>query len=226
MKIVVVYVIPPQAGVQYQDWALRFIQSYNQNPPGLDHETLVVVNGCPVNSELKCWFASFPNCRLVPHDNSGYDIGAFQFAAHTTPCDMMVFFGTSTYFIRPGWLWRMADAFNRHGNAQYGAMGNRGDIKVKVWPHIRTTAFWMKPELMAAYPFKVSRPEQRHPFEHGQNCFTEWITKQGINSWVITWGRDYEWKNWDDDPNGYHRGDQSALLAGDRMTERPYYPRM
>lgn len=208
----------------YQNYAARFLASYNECPPGCEHDTIVVFNGQRANSELTCMFSGLPSCRFLEHDNSGYDIGAFQFASRSSSCDMIVFLGASTWFNRGGWLVRMSQAFNQCGDAQYGAMGNRGDLKVKVWPHIRTTAFWMRPSLMNNYPKIVKRPDQRHPFEHGSSCFTSWVTKQGLKSLVVTWNHIFEWQNWDDDPNGFQRGDQSSLIAGDHLCERPYYP--
>lgn len=225
MKIVVVYVYAKgiQSG-KYEYYALRFLHCYNSFPPGIDHDTVIVLNGSRNSSETTCLFSSLPNCHFLQHDNSGYDIGAFQLAARTVPCDMMLFFGSSTFFFRSGWLKRMAEAYQKHGNAQYGAMGNRGNLAVNVWPHIRTTAFWMHPSLMNSYPKRIQRHQDRHPFEHGQNCFTNWTTKQGIKSWVVNWTDELEWENWDSNPNGFSRGDQSALLAGDHLCERPYYP--
>lgn len=224
MKIVIVYIFPPHDGDVHWDYAGRFLMSYQLNPPGLEHESVVIVNGGRPNSQLACMFSPLDDCQLLEHDDSGYDIGGFQKAARTVPADLMVFFGGSAYFTRPGWLARMVQAFERHGNAQYGAMGNRGDARVGVWPHIRTTGFWMKPELMNSYPRQIIHPSQRHPFEHGPECLTSWLTRHGIGSWVVTWTRELEQHRWDDDPNGYQRGNQSSLLVGDRMTEAPYYP--
>lgn len=225
MKIAVVYVYAGSMNPKYDEYAYRFLQSYNQHHPGIEHDSIVVLNGVRASSEITCMFSPMMNCGFLEHDNSGYDIGAFQHAAREIPCDMMVFFGASTYFQRTGWLIRMATAFKKHGNAQYGAMGNKGNLQVSVWPHLRTTAFWMDPKLLNAYPSKVTRADQRHPFEHGKDCFTNWVTNQGLRSWVVTWPNELLWKDWDSDPNGYSRGNQSNLLAGDRMCEPPYYPR-
>lgn len=225
MKTTIVYVYPPVAGKRYEDYANRFLLSYHECPPGTDHETVIVLNGAKATSELTCMFSSLPKCVFLEHDNSGYDIGAFQFAARTVPCDLMVFFGASTFFQRGGWLIRMITAFNHHGNAQYGAMGNKGDAAVSVWPHIRTTAFWMDPKLLNAYPHIVRNNGQRHPFEHGKDCFTSWVKQQNLNSWVVTWNKELLWHDWDSDPNGFQRGNQSSLLAGDHICEPPYYPK-
>lgn len=159
--------------------------------------------------------------QTIQHDNTGWDIGAFQKAARSVPCDLMVFLGSSAYIRVEGWLKRMVEAYQLHGNAQYGATGNRGNGPVH--PHIRTTGFWMEPDLMNAYPVRVVRPEQRYPFEHGSGCFTDWVTSLGLESWVVSTTGEYLWPDWDLFPNGYHRGDQSTMLVGDRLTAPPFY---
>lgn len=225
MKVAIVYIYAGGLGHQYAVWTNRFLESYHNNPPGMDHSSIVVLNGTKSSSELACLFSPLPKCFFLEHDNSGYDIGGFQFAARNFPCDLMVFFGSSTFYRRPGWLRRMVEAYEKHGPALYGAMGNRGDIKIKVWPHIRTTAFWMDPGLMNAFPHTITRREERHPFEHGPHCFTGWVVGKGLKALVVTWKGEYEWANWDDDPEGFSRGRQRNLLAGDHLCEPPYYPR-
>lgn len=223
MKVVVVYVYAPGSGANCDNYLFRFLKCYHDFPPGIEHETVIVLNGIRATSEITCLFSPLKNCGFIEHDNSGYDIGAFQCAARNVPCDMMVFFGASTFFTRGGWLLRMASAFRNHGNAQYGAMGSGAELGANVWAHIRTTAFWMPPQLMNEYPKIVRDPAGRHPFEHGKDCFTEWLKKRGLASWEVTWNSEFIVRNWGSDPNGFHRGNQSGLLAGDRMCEPPYY---
>lgn len=223
VKIALVYVFAGAAGPQYDDYALRFLNSYHANPPGIEHDSVVVLNGTKQTGEIACLFSPLRHCSFLTHDNSGYDIGAFQLAAKETPCDLMVFFGASTFFHRPGWLIRMANAFNQLGNAQYGAMGNQGVSIHNVWPHVRTTAFWMNPKLMNEYPHRVTRADQRYAFEHSATCLTEWLKQRGIRSWVVTWESILPCHQCDSDPNGFHHGNQRNLLAGDRLCEPPYY---
>jgi len=225
MNIEVVYVCPVESGDQFVTYGWRFLQSYLENKPGMDHGTTIVCNGASPSNPVYAMFKLMPNCKFFERDNSGYDIGAFQHIAREVPADMMVFFGASSYVRGAGWLLRMIRAFESNPEFQYGSMGNRGNIPVNVWPHIRTTGFWMNPDLMKAYPTIVTRPEQRYEFEHGKNCLTERLKRRGIKSYVVTWHGQYDWANWDDDPNGYHRGNQSSLLSGDRNTDPPYHPR-
>jgi len=224
MQIVVVYVFPLGVAGKYHDMAVRFLDTYHQHPPGMTHDTVIVCNGAPLTDEIRWMFDALPGIIYLEHDNSGFDVGAYQRAAREIPCDLMVFFGGSTYLRGPNWLQRMVGAYQAHGDAQYGTMGNVGQRHANVSPHIRTTAFWMPPHLMNSYPTVITKPEQRYGFEHGRNCFTSWVSTQGLKSWVVNWSREYEWPNWNDSPNGFHRGNQSDLIAGDRLTMPPYYP--
>lgn len=218
MTIDITYVYPGEA---YLPQALRFIESYHLNPPHVEHNTVIALN-CPRDDNCAL-FESMRNVRFHQHDNSGYDIGAFQSASRASNADMIVFLGASAYCRRPGWLLRMANAFNKRGNHLYGSMGNQGNVNVGVWAHIRTTGFWMAPTLMNKYPNKATSPEHRYPFEHGPENFTQWVWSQGLKAFVCDWENEYEYPNWDSIENGYHKGNQAALLTGDRNTEPPFH---
>lgn len=220
MKTAVVYVY---AGTAYLNNATRFVSSYHECPPGRDHLSVVVCNGFAPGPFEKILFGGLPNLQFLQHDNSGYDIGAFQLAARSLPADLMVFFGASAYFTGPGWMHRVQDSVVRHGFGLYGVHGNAGDANVNVSPHVRTTGWWIAPSLLNQYPFIVNQAKNRYEFEHGQTCLANWITKQGMHVRVVTWHREYLRHEWDGIPNGFHRGDQSALLFRDRLTDPPYY---
>lgn len=224
MKICVVYIYPLGGESGYYDKAIKFLHTYHENPPGIQHDTAIVCNGTPATEETQFLFGSLPNCSFINHDGSGLDIGGYQLAARTVPCDLMVFFGSSTYFKRVGWLIRMFTSFNLHGDTIYGAMGNQGDVHSWVKPHIRTTGFWMSPGLMNRYPIKVTQSDQRYEFEHGPTGLTSWVIAQGKQPWVVAWDGDYRLQTCDHIPNGFHRGNQENLLVGDRMSSPPYYP--
>lgn len=222
MKIEIVYVWPAGSGDKYVENAWKYLTSYHQCPAGIDHENIVVCNGGQTDS-IPDLFKTLPNCRIAHHDNSGFDIGAFQAMSRQSTADLMVFFGVSAYIRGEGWLKRMVDAWQKHGNHQYGVMGNQGDDRYGVFPHIRTNGFWMAPSLLNDYPEVISRSEQRYGFEHGATCLTQWIKQRGLRSYVVTWGEEVLYPGWDAILNGFHQGDQSALIIGDRMTDPPYY---
>lgn len=223
MKLAICYIVPP--GDKYTDYVLRFVKSYNENPPAVAHDSIIVLNGIRVTAEIQCLFSSLQNVTFLERDNSGFDIGGFQEASQKFPCDMMVFFGVSTYFKGPGWLLRMLQAKIKHGEALYGCHGNRGETSPrKVYPHVRTTGFWLSSALMNQHPMRVTSADQRYAWEHGPDGLTSWVYRKRLKVFVVGWSGEYEWANWDHIPNGFHRGNQSDMLCGDRLTEPGYYP--
>lgn len=169
-------------------------------------------------------FGSLPNCGFIEHDNSGQDCGAFQYAAKNIPADMMVFFGTHTYFKRPGWLKRMVDTFNQYGQMHlYGSTGNQGDARFNVYPHIRTTAFWCSPSIINECPLRVTHNGLRYLWEHGPDGLTSWVIKENRRAWIVAWDNVYPLHICDSIPEGFHRGNQTNVLVGDRLTAPPYW---
>lgn len=218
-KVVVMYVYPALGG-DHDVLAAKFASTYMRYRPTTPHELRVVANG---GSPTPKMLETFRNVRAVwlEHDDSGWDIGAYRKAAREVPCDLMVFFGGSAYLRGTRWLERMIEAWKKHGRAIYGSMGSLAHN-----PHIRTTGFWMPPDLLNAYPHPTtSEKVSRYAFEHGRNGLTMWVLSQNLKAWVVTWTAEYEHPQWNTIPNGYHRGDQSALITGDRLIDPPYYRR-
>jgi len=222
MRVACVYIFPLDGAGQHGERAMRFLETYHQHPPGLDHETIIVCNGGQAGAETEFLFGSLPNLKLLRrNDGVGQDIGGYQDAAQGSNSDLMVFFGGNTYFRRAGWMNRVVNSWMSKGDTLFGYTANRGAGAVQ--PHIRTTGFWMSTKLFNQYPHKVTRNDQRYPFEHGRDCLTTWIKRLGKIPWLVSWDGEYKWENWDVVPNGWHKGDQSNLLFGDRLTEPPYH---
>lgn len=225
MKIALAYVYYRREGAGTFDYCFRFLNSYHESPTTVDHRSFIVCNNGLPNADNEAMFRTMQNCEFVQHDNTGWDIGAYQFLARSVACDVMVFFGESAYIKGPGWLEKVVDSVNKYGPAIYGTMGNQGDIGVGVFPHVRTTGFWMPPKILNDYPFPCRCQNDRYEFEHRQNCLCQWAKGRNIQSWVVSWPGIFRLAECDRIPNGFHRGDQSGLITGDRITERPYYPR-
>lgn len=225
-RLCVVYIYAIGGAQGYREKALQFVDSYHRNPPNLKHETIIVCNGVPADKEATKIFGSLPGMQFIDRDDSGWDIGGFQDAARLVPCDLMLFCGGHTYFRKPGWLVRMWDVYCEKGNTLYGSTGNQGDLRVNVHPHVRTTGFWCNPALLASYPHSIKTHGgggQRYEFEHGVSCFTNFVRSQGLTPWIVGWDTMRPITECDSIPNGYHQGDQSNLLIGDRLCSPPYY---
>jgi len=226
-KITVVYIYALAGADGWRERAVRFVQTYQQYPPGLDHDTVVICNGAPANEDTYAVFAPITGCRFLNHDDSGWDIGGYQFAARTIDCDMMLFCGGWTYFRRANWLLRAWEVYEQHGFALYGSTGHQGQMQNNIHPHVRTTGFWCHPSLLKQYPFLVTQHGaggQRYAMEHGKNCISNWCRWHEIPRLIVGWDCVYPLEECDSMPNGYHHGDQSNVLMGDKMTAPPYYP--
>jgi hypothetical protein len=214
MKIVVTYVYPNIGSAAYNDYARRFVSSYLKFPPGAtEHALLVLVNGGDFdNPTCRQIFSPLP-CVFMPHDNSGYDIGAFQKAAATVPsdlCDLMVFLGSKVHFRCNGWLDRMIRVYAENGPGLYGAWAFHQPAV-----HVRTTVFWCAPKLLNSYPETIVN-HRRYEFEYGGKGLVHHVTGLGLKSYMTTWNGCYPQMNW------HHVSNVESLLL-DQHTDRGGY---
>lgn len=182
MKVALVYVHPRIEQRRYLTLAKRFVDSYTKFPPGVcDHDLHVIINGDePRKSDERTFEPLSPTFHQ--HNNIGKDIGAFQMIASKVKADLMVFMGSPIHFRRAGWLDVMVNAYERNGPGIYGAYAFHEPN-----PHIRTTCFWMPPDLLNAYPFGVGN-HNRYEFEHGrENGIVKWVTGFGLGAWLVMW---------------------------------------
>lgn len=208
--VAVVYVYPVVGEPEHDVSARRFASSYREFPPLYDHSLHVIFNGGPPSAESIAVFDAI-EVQFHTRDNSGWDIGAFQWAARRIECDIMVCLGSNSHFKRAGWLRRMGEVFRERGDALYGASGS-----YECSPHIRTTAFWCNPELIRAYTKRVRTYEDRYEFEHGSSSITAHTKALGLACWVVTWDGVYGESEWRTPPNIFRRGDQSNSIVRDR----------
>lgn len=192
MRVAVVYVFPMINVATYKPMAKHFIDTYRRNPPGkVKHEVHVVVNG---ESLMEDWAKEIfvgTNFQLMSHNNHAKDIGAYMAAADRLDCDLMVCLGTPVHFHKPGWLDRICDTYLEHGPALYGPWGFQTPL-----PHLRTTVFWIPPELLLAYPYPVDN-RSRYSFEHSPTSITLWSQKMGYEPKMVTWKEVRAMKDWD-----------------------------
>lgn len=222
LKVAVIYPHVPD-DPQHASWAYNLAQTWQQHPPEYPHK-FVFACAHRAPSQQMMDIMRPVNPQIFIHDDSGWDIGAYQSYAKDSTDDLLVFIGGSTYVRRAGWLARMVESFQQHeGFGLFGACGNTGDMRFNVFPHVRTTGFWCSPYIMNSYPMKVTHVSQRYEFEHGQHGISEWARQSGVPVKVIDFIGEYDFPKWNDGPNGYQRGDQRDLLVGDRLTAPPFF---
>jgi len=193
LNVGVIYCCPTIQPATYLPNVRRFVQTWLAHPPGHDHHLHVMINGDQFpesfQQELSPLEYHWEQCS-----NTGWDIGAYQRAAATVPCDMMVCLGAHVSFNHENWLARMVDSFTDNGPGLYGAWGVEFPTI-----HIRTTAFWFPPQLLASYPVYVgSARTSRYQFEHGQDSFTKFAIDNGFPVRMVTMRGIFEPKQWPD----------------------------
>lgn len=214
VKIVIVYVHPLVSGYDSMPQAARFVATYHLFAPGHAHETVIVCNGGKPTGATRVLFGSLPSVSFFEHDNSGWDVGAFQAVAAGSAADLLLCFGASAHFHRSGWLLRMAQAAGRHGPGLYGSMATN-----QVRPHIRTNGFACPPGLIRRYPVRCLTKDDRYSFEHGDRSLTEVARRSGLHPLLISWDGEFPVGLWRRVDNGYHAGNQTNVLVWDNHTE-------
>lgn len=218
-KITSVYVCPAEScGSVYFHYASRFVTSYHNFPPEMDHDIIIVSNGGKPSGQTRALFSSMKNIRIVENDNIGLDIGAFQKFAGLVDCDLMLCLGASIYFHRNGWLKRLVEAWREKGRGVYGTACNYENS-----PHIRPSFIMFDPKLLQAYPYKIQGRKDCLAFENGRwnkkMNFTLWSEKLGFPNWMVTWDGIYGIREWDKPNNVFRKGDQLSMLALDHHAD-------
>lgn len=222
MKIACCYVYPAaNNGPAFARMAERFVSTYREHPPMMDHLMIVASNGGPPDAKAKSQFSFIEHTHFMQHDNSGKDVGAYQAISKKVICDVMVFFGSSTYFRGPGWLKRMIEVYEKLGPGLYGCSGHQGIGNI--FPHVRTTAFWCSPKLINEHPFRVTDNSQRYEWEHGAQGLTTWARSKGVPVWVVGFNDVKPLHECNSMVGGMHSGNQEQLMCGDRLTSMPYH---
>jgi len=205
LKVILAYVHPTINLAKYQPLARRWVKTYQDNPPGAyPHEICVLVNGRKY-PELEKIFDPLP-VRYLFHSNVGRDIGAYQLTAQTVPCDLMVCLGSPVYFHKSGWLDWVMESYLANGPGVYGAFAFHQPAV-----HIRTTVFWMPPEILNAYPKQVGDGD-RYGFEHGSDSLTLWAQRSGFPVLQVTWNGTFDVPKW------HHVPRNEALVIDQHMT--------
>lgn len=188
------YVYPMVKTSVYFPLAKRFADSWRQFPGENLH---LLCNGAqPRALDLR----PFGDLAHTAHgcSNLGWDIGAFQWAAENIPCDLLVCLGAPVHLHHPAWLDLMRDAYINHGPGLYGCWAYLSPD----W-HVRTTCFWLPPELLKAYPNSIgSSRASRYDFEHGPHSLTRFVLSAGLPCVMVTRKGAFPFDQWADHAPG------------------------
>lgn len=216
MKIAVCYVAVTHGPIT-ADYCSRFVATYQEYPPGAEHDLYILCNGGPLPYATALIFAPL-NPRFYPRQNDpGWDISAYIDAARG-PCkdyDMMLCLGESCHFHKAGWLLPIAEAIKMYGVGMYGPFASN-----LIRPHLNTSAFCCHPALLGQFPFVVNSHDARYEFEHGERSFWKWVDRQKRPVRMVTWDGTWKPREWRVPNNILWRGDQTNCLMWCNHTER------
>jgi hypothetical protein len=214
MTIAVVYCFPNVNLPKYVPLAKRFVESYLDYPPGLtDHDLHVVVNYGPAAKSHRKIFEPL-QVTWHSHNNYGKDIGAYVATALETECDLMVCFGAPIHFRRAGWLDRITEVYLQEGPGLYGPWGF-----MQPAPHIRTTVFWLAPELLTTYPHPLDT-DHRYGFEYGpKTSILRWTFDNGFPVIQVSWSK---YAHYQKDGGFYHVPAEDCLVF-DQHTDKLFW---
>lgn len=208
MKIVICYISVTNGRIT-DEYCARFVATYREYPPGVEHDVLIIANGGPLPTNTALIFEGIKATMLPRQNDQGYDISAY-IEASKGPCrnyDMMICLGESNYFHRSGWLARLVEAWTKHGPGMYGPYGTN-----VVRAHLQTTAFCCHPSMLRSYPVRVANKKARYEFEHGENSLWRRLDARGVPVRLVTWDGEWEPRMWRFPKDILWRGDQSNLL--------------
>lgn len=204
----------------YLPFSLRFARTFEQFPPGIDHELVVVSCGKPIGEDQMHLYRNITD-RYECYEGGGWDLGAYQTIARGLDCDLVVCLATPVHIKREGWLRRFAEVYGKYGEGLYGAMASYEN-----YPHIRTSAFAFTPEMIRKYPHEIDSRDKCFRFECGCDskgtplfldwCFTDWVCTIGKPALMLTWDGIHAIHQWRTPPNIFRRGDQSNCIVWDR----------
>lgn len=186
----------------------RFVQSYLDFPPGVEHQTLIISQGGIPSKESMEMLGRLPNVRYLHRESSGLDIGGYIDASPLVETKFMLCMGGSSTVRKSGWMARMIEAAKQHGDGFYGGLSS-----YQIRPHLNTTGFWCPPLLLATYPTRVVTKGDRYEFEHGRGSLWWRLNQSGFPTLMVTWDGEYEWMDWRKPHNISCRGDQSNCLT-------------
>lgn len=194
MTTAVAYVYPLVQQSKYFPLAKRFADTWKQFPGSNLH--VLCNGGKPGKMEMRP-FEGIPN-EVHPCSNVGWDIGSFQWAAESIPCDLLVCLGAPVHFHKAGWLDRIVDSYINNGPALYGCWAYLSPN----W-HVRTTVFWCPPQILQSYPWQIgSTRKSRYEFEHGNTSFTRHVLSAGMDAIMVTTKGEFPFDQWRDHAPG------------------------
>ncbi|MCS7338196.1 MAG: hypothetical protein NZ739_08170 [Verrucomicrobiae bacterium] len=188
LRVAVCYLCPNRDPARWAHFTTRFVRQYLANPPGKHpHQLVVLLNDTqPVKPEFSA-LHELPVQWWFEHDNSGYDLGAYNRFARATNFDLCIFIGTYAYPHKPGWLDHIMSHYYMYGPALWGQ--SKQPLPLRRGVFVLTQVFWCPPQFIRMFWPEHIEVAQRYNIEFGPNNFTARMLNSGYNVFVLGWDR-------------------------------------
>ncbi len=220
MKIAIVYNHIERASSSIglpKDWADRlnnFIDSYKRSSDINTADLFICSSGGSPHKRYEEKLKDI-KYKLIVYYGTGWDIGAYQFAAYKIlEYDFAIFVNANVSFVNNNWLVYFKNAFKKYGYGVYGASSS-----FEISPHIRTSCIASPPSLLISYPITARSRYDGCVFEHSPKNFSLWCMSKKINCFVVTSKNVTALLDSRRIINQFRSGDQSLCLISDRHIE-------
>lgn len=224
MKVSVIYLHVSKSGYpeapppdHYIPFEKSFIETYSKFDAGYKHDLVVVSCGLPVTDDIRNMYSGITD-KFDEYLGAGSDIGAEQDAMRRLDADFVVSLATPINFWRSGWLKRLVDAREKHGDGLFGPFASN-----EYYPHIRTSCWGVDRRTFLSYPNLIDTRAKCYAAEHKDRSLsfwqiTFWYCYMAKPTLMVTWDGEYQPIDWRKPTNIMYRGDQTNCLMHDRYT--------
>jgi hypothetical protein len=212
----------------------RFAASYRAHPAGLDHRLVLLFKGFGDAGPSAAHREAVADLdhETLTYDRPTFDLPAYAAAAAALDAGQVCFLNSESELVADGWLAALHGALADPAVGAVGATGSYesprtiNPLRRRRWPrfpnpHLRTNAFMLAKELMAALRWpEVRTKSQAWELESGRAGFTRQVWDRGLGTLVV--GRDgtaYAPPEWPASAT-FRSGDQANVLIADNRTRQ------
>lgn len=217
-SIAVVYLAWGGAGIQ----PLReFLDSYKRHPADQDHDLVILFKGYHRADYLEA-FRILEGMDYISAavPDVGFDIQAYLNVAKRLDHEFVCFMSSYTTIVADNWLGSLYEGIAERNVGIAGAMGSCAGVEAPGWPpvpnpHIRTTGFVMRRDLLNQLDFQIGNGKMDcYAFESGYEGLTRRV--QGLGLYAVVIGKNgniFEVHQWPGSRTWGSRDDGNLLVV-------------
>jgi hypothetical protein len=170
----------------------RFLESYVRTPAGIEHELVLLFKGFTSDRDVASYLdlASDASPRPVRVDDKGFDLTAYQKAAHLCEYAHLCFLNSHSIVLDPGWLAKLRGGLGAHigvagATGSWQSVLSAGRYRLYLpspYSAVLPSRGWYAAQ-MAALAAAMSASGWRHPSLHAR------ALKLPLRLWELAYGQ-------------------------------------